>query len=485
MVPSVPVITVAAGPMPYICNVEMASTEVQFRYTRMKRIHFLCCAQFILWRRPYTRGKGSRCDTWSVKSPPSLPNMTVRNFPEPKRGKRRSLIKKVPKRRPAVDRLVYASVPYVRHGRPSQTSRPELAKVSRSLEDLYTANDDQIVRLLLKDRILQHKAGKTCPHCSKGKLGKLKKVKGRGLVYRCGKCKKFVLPQEGHLILKKGFGPNSTSLQKQSAALLFAVQNADQSLTHRMTGLNHKTVADIFKANDQCRKVYVEEKEKDIKFGTDDPADEMWYDVEADEVDLRSALVDDYKKQPKDQRVKWEQWGGVQQRGSPKSLVMMRYNPKRTAVRAPGPGAIRTADWEPFATKRLRNRQVCLHTDGAKGYCLKVEGMLHDHVVHQKKLLKDKKGRPIKRDGKNIWRKPVYTKFVRHKIPNGKVLKVKAGTQIIDRAWQHFRNFLKCRNCKVGSTSLRTRIRSAQWVYWQRGQDLWARTGEMLEHLSK
>ena len=37
---------------------------------------------------------------------------------------------------------------------------------------------------------------------------------------------------------------------------------------------------------------------------------------------------------------------------------------------------------------------------------------------------------------------------------------------------------------RVGSKALRVRVRSAQWAYWHRGQDLWLETGRMLQRLA-
>ena len=103
-----------------------------------------------------------------------------------------------------------------------------------------------------------------------------------------------------------------------------------------------------------------------------------------------------------------------------------------------------------------------------------VPGMVHDHVVHKKKKVKGK-------DGKHRWLKPRYTKVFQHALPGGRKLKVMGGTQIIDRAWKFMRKYLQNRSFKVGSTSLRYRLRSAQWVYWMRDQDLWKKTGDMLK----
>lgn len=54
-----------------------------------------------------------------------------------------------------------------------------------------------------------------------------------------------------------------------------------------------------------------------------------WADVEADEVDLGKE-IDMNKK-----AVKWEPWGGIVERGHPKSLDLSCLNPKTTAVRFP------------------------------------------------------------------------------------------------------------------------------------------------------
>ena len=222
-----------------------------------------------------------------------------------------------------------------------------------------------------------------------------------------------------------------------------------------------------------------------IKFGSD-PGSKMWYDVEADEVDLRKNIVDDGGSSPQDATAAWEQWGGVQQRGAPRMLILTRLKPKQTVTRAPGPGPIREAEWKQFAQKHLPNRNVILHTDGARAYQLKVTGMLHDHVVHMKKKLKDKNGKPVKRNGKFVWILPKYAKVFKHIIPGTKkTVKCMGGSQVVDRFWQLLRSYLKCRSGAVGSASLRDRIRSAQWAHWYRADDDWSKTGEMLKHMCK
>ena len=159
-------------------------------------------------------------------------------------------------------------------------------------------------------------------------------------------------------------------------------------------------------------------------------------------------------------------------RGFPKTLSLNRLTPKKTKKRSPGPGPIRKIDWKPIAMKNLKNRKVVLHTDGARTYLLKVPGMIHDQAIH--------KAKKAQVNGKTVWIQPKYSKIVCHEIDGGK-LYVKTGTQVIDRFWRHLREHLGSMQKKPGSARLRSRIRSAQFTYWYKGEDLWVKTGEMVE----
>lgn len=189
-----------------------------------------------------------------------------------------------------------------------------------------------------------------------------------------------------------------------------------------------------------------------------------------DKVNVGTAAEDPQKP------MQWEQWCGIVQRGRPETLILHRLMPAMSEARAPGPGAIRKTEWTPLARRHLTNRRVILHTDAAKSYRVKVDGVLHDRVVHCKKRVKGK-------DGKWRWKNPTYVNIVRHKDPvSQKVLRVKSGTQIIDRAWQFLKDLLIVnQNSKVGSVSLRSQIRSAQYEYWRRNQDFWVGTGELVQ----
>ncbi len=70
---------------------------------------------------------------------------------------------------------------------------------------------------------------------------------------------------------------------------------------------------------------------------------------------------------------------------------------------------MRRTDWEPFARRRLQNKKVILHTDGARAYRLRMPGVLHDNVVHMKKQMLV--------DGKWVWIKPSFAKVVEHILP--------------------------------------------------------------------
>ena len=163
--------------------------------------------------------------------------------------------------------------------------------------------------------------------------------------------------------------------------------------------MDNKPVGKIYRNLEVARARHVRMKEKDVLYGSQCE----WPDVEADEVDLGKELVLDASK------AKWEQWGGIVERGRPDTLMLFRLKPRLTTPRSPGPGAIRRRDWEPIARKHLLNRSVVLHTDGARAYKLKLPGVLHDNVVHKKKK--------IQVNGKNAWVRPHYTKICSHTLP--------------------------------------------------------------------
>lgn len=380
---------------------------------------------------------------------------------------------------------MYKKVPYVRGGQQTTKSRLERQRWQCSLKEIFRATDVNIVRKLLKEKILFDKTGQPCPFCKpnkrgeNGKLGPLRYVEHRsrpGLFHRCKRrgCQKYVLPHHDHPIFTTGSGSGASSLQDQAATLFSMVAGADPTTTARLVGHNQKMISGICRRLDQCRTLVVERDEKKIQFG----AEMEWADVEGDEVDLGKRDTTPANFADNDEALEWEQWQGLVERGRRKTLVLSRTRPKKTKRRAPGPGPIKKSDWEPIAKKYLKNKKVLFHTDGAKAYRLKttpLDGVLHDWVVHKKKR--------ITVGGKTFWTKPKYVLLVQHKLPDGKVILSKSGTQIIDRVWSFIKKHVGKRNAQVGKASLRQRVRSAQWLYWHQGEDLWAATGVMLQSL--
>ncbi|CAK0903901.1 unnamed protein product, partial [Prorocentrum cordatum] len=187
---------------------------------------------------------------------------------------------------------------------------------------------------------------------------------------------------------------------------------------HQITRHSSKLIENTYLRLDEARSKYALKKERAIRFGAVE-----WPDIEADEVDL--GKEDDRRR-----------------------------------------------DWKQIARKHLENTNVVLHTDGARAYKMRIPGAIHDNVVHCKKKT------IITR--KTIWVKPKYSETKKHILPDGQNIVVRTSTQIIDRFWSHLRTHLGGLAHKVNNISMWRRVRSAQWTYWEKGQGLWVRTGEML-----
>ena len=397
------------------------------------------------------------------------------NFPLPKKGRARMILKHPASSENAAkekqDKKLYKSVPYVRHGQKSQKSRNDRAHWCCSLADIYSASEKKLLDMLMDTGILYKMSHGQCPHCEKGKLSKLVYVKSRDTYfYKCGSrsCRHYIAPHYAHPVFIVGRGSSAVPLREQAAALFCAVANVSQAAAHLMTKRNHKFIEGVYDRFHALQAAYVEKQQMRVRFGQGHD----WPDIEADEVDLRKTIKPEEMGDAEDKDVHWEQWGGLVERGNPRSLVLMRLKPAITNRRAPGPGAMRKRDWKPIATKFLKNKQVVLHTDGAKAYKMAIPGVVHDNVVHQKKR--------VVNGNKVIWKPPNFVKVVQHTLPNGSKLHVKAGTQIVDRAWRHIRAHLMGNSSCVISRALRRRVRSAQWFYWNRGEDLWKVTGDLI-----
>lgn len=387
-----------------------------------------------------------------------------RVWPMPKRGKARSLTKTAKK--PAVK----SPVPYVRHGVMKTIDKRKM-RHNRPLPELMALSGRNLIRVLRGDGWLRKWEGQSCPHCGQGILSPLHYFADKQVwVHRCGKqgCKKRVQPHDFHPIFFGGSGSSFTSLAMQASILSCSLAGVPVSSVPSLLGISSKPVDRIYTNLELARARHVEILEKEIVFGKQN----RWADVEADEVDLGKEEIFANSGTSK---LQWEQWGGIVERGRPETLLLYRLTPKLTSKRSPGPGPITRMNWTPIALKHLKDKQVILHTDGARAYKIKVPGIIHDNVVHKKKL--------ICVNGKKKWVKPHYTRVCVHTLPTGKQIKVKAGTQVIDRFWGTLRQGLKNIARKPGSALLRRKIRSIQWTYWHRGQSLLSATAAMLQCL--
>ena len=179
-------------------------------------------------------------------------------------------------------------------------------------------------------------------------------------------------------------------------------------------------------------------------------------------------------KKSKKKNTKWEQWGGLIQRGKRRTLILRRLNSSLTTSRAPGPGAIKKADWKALGVQYLAGRRVILHTDKARSYSLRIKDVIHDVIVHKKKR--------VRRGGKTYLMRPKYVKVRTHRLPGGIKRKVKAGTQIIDRVWKFLKKDLgETSNAQPGTKLLAAKLRKAQWHCWHQGEDLWVHAANVVQ----
>ncbi|CAK9047563.1 Uncharacterized protein SCF082_LOCUS26631 [Durusdinium trenchii] len=243
-------------------------------------------------------------------------------FPDPKKGKGRMVLK-----RPASAKTpAWKKVAYVRGVLtvPPRGVRREQTHWKRTMTQLLSRSDTQIVKTLIEDKLLPDWSGK------KGILSKSRP--------RCFWHFFFVYPWHRRL--------------------------------------------------EEIRRKFVEKKEKHIVFGKsktwiDVEGDEVTFDRH--DISQDPVLGHEVKG---DKCVLWEQWCGLVRRGKPETLIMTRLKPGLTVHRAPGPGPISKHDWTPLGKKHLAGKNIIFHTDSARAYKLKLRDVLHDSVVHKKKRVK-------------------------------------------------------------------------------------------------
>ena len=186
--------------------------------------------------------------------------------------------------------------------------------------------------------------------------------------------------------------------------------------------------------------------------------------VEVDEVTLgkRAAAADS------GDRVVWDNFLGMMERGNSKSLVVIRLPTRSTTKRSPGPGPITRKMWKPIAQRWVKDRRILLHSDSAKAYNLKVPGMVHTKVIHQKKKVGDK------------WVKPRYVEIENVTTDDGDTIVLKKGTQYIDGWWRLLRKEVRRTMPPSGSAHMNAVVKFAQWKTWHQSEDLWVALGRVL-----
>ena len=232
-------------------------------------------------------------------------------FPAPKKGKGRMIAKMPPRSKPVAKS--YSKVPYVRNGATNKKMRHERVAWAVNLKTIVKLTDDNLIRRLLTDNILEDKTGKKCPFCSKGVLGSLKEYPSRGgLQHRCGRkgCQKFCTPYYGHPLFKGGAGPNTCSLSDQTAALFCLLAGCTHAATKKLVDVDHKVIENMAFKLDSLRARFVKQEEKSIIFGTG----RKWVDVEADEATFAKYTDPDADESA---NTSWEQWAGIVERGRP------------------------------------------------------------------------------------------------------------------------------------------------------------------------
>ncbi|CAE7460825.1 unnamed protein product [Symbiodinium natans] len=283
-------------------------------------------------------------------------------FPDPKKGKGRMVLKK-----PAgVKSASWSKVPYQRHKLGGGFLRKDQTKWRRNIQQLLKATDNQILDMLMKDKFLQNWEGCVCPFCNKGVLGPLSDRPSRDTkAYRCNKknCQKYVSPAHLHPLFTVLRGPEGHSLQVQATALLLRLAGVPLATIHLLTNINHKAIERLNSNLNFLRSGHVTQVEKTIKFGG---APKAWRDVEVDEACFDKRTLKPWEQTKKDaqqgKNTEWEQWGGLVQRGCPKSLVLFKLRPAITVPRAPGPGAIRKVDWTTWELDAVS--KACKRCDG-------------------------------------------------------------------------------------------------------------------------
>ena len=154
----------------------------------------------------------------------------------------------------------------------------------------------------------------------------------------------------------------------------------------------------------------------------------------------------------------------------PESLWVCTLPDRTTGAKPPGPGPLRSQDWDVIAKDKISGRGIILHSDSARAYTKKYSRVTQTRVAHCKKFVN------------GTWTKPFFTKII--KVTYDKKSKhVMAGTQVIDGAWRLlWKGKWGCHGSESsldmnipsggynGSTGIRARICSRRCANWLRMQ---------------
>eukprot|EP00397_Hematodinium_sp_SG-2012_P036119 GEMP01038954.1.p1 GENE.GEMP01038954.1~~GEMP01038954.1.p1 ORF type:complete len:602 (+),score=32.93 GEMP01038954.1:97-1902(+) len=382
--------------------------------------------------------------------------LSSNGFPLSKKGKCRQSIGK----KPLCNKRAWKRTKYNRSKKavPLEAS----VKISRTLPEILGASAFEIGEIVIKDGYAQDLRENKCPKCLTGNLA----PQDSPLHLRCTKkkgCGARLNVLDDLPIFTTG--GNTHSLQIQAAVILCMVAGLQDASTSRILGVNKNLICIMRDRLDKVKTSHVLHHEKKITYGNG----HTWTDVEADEATFRRRNVVSEDKEGGS--AQWEQWVGVVQRGHPEKLYLKPLDPEPTVSRAPGPGPIKKLDWEPICQDMLVGRKVVLHTDSARSYsAVAGPGLLHDRVVHQKKR--------VFIAGKPVWLLPQFVRLRKHRLPPNRFLRVKAGTQVIDRFWSYVRQKIRYCRCAPGSLKMHNKIRSVQHDYWNRGKCKWSSGGK-------
>ena len=156
----------------------------------------------------------------------------------PKKGKARQVMKK-----PAmVKTKPWQDVPYTPKNAlvGPRGLRTDQTKWKCTLSDLLKADNEGIVKLLVRDKLLIDMTGVTCPRCGKGTLSKLTKCQGDRWKHKCSSrnCRVWLNPHHLHPLFVDGWGNSAKALQTQSTLLLLLLHRIPQSKIHMLMDIN-------------------------------------------------------------------------------------------------------------------------------------------------------------------------------------------------------------------------------------------------------